>query len=151
MAQAFTKPHLTPLKELRPNDFPLRLQGYSAGVLLVLPLRVGGHFWGFAEALIPETLLSHAVLDSDFLASYALFLAIAIKNGCAFAKTSQLAISDDCTTLHNARFLEKCLEDEVCRAERYSHPLVCLFLDLDYFIISYTYCVFRNVSWNKIS
>ncbi len=133
LAKEAKEPLIYALSELNAGNLPPRLKAHAEGALIVLPLRLSGRFCGFAEILLPEELLTNEVLKNAFLAAYACFMAIAIKNSQAFASTNMLAISDDCTTLYNARFLEKCLEDEVSRAVRYDHPLVCLFLDLDYF------------------
>jgi diguanylate cyclase (GGDEF)-like protein len=48
-------------------------------------------------------------------------------------KLERLAITDDLTTLFNARHFYKRLTTEIARANRYEHPLALLMLDIDYF------------------
>ncbi|HOM80422.1 MAG TPA: diguanylate cyclase [Armatimonadota bacterium] len=46
---------------------------------------------------------------------------------------AELATHDELTRLHNRRYLEQRLSEEVPRAKRYRLPLSCLMLDLDHF------------------
>jgi GAF domain-containing protein len=67
------------------------------------------------------------------LAPLADFVAIAIENARAFKQVEELTITDEWTSLYNARFLRRCLTDEVARAQRYGRELSVVFLDLDGF------------------
>jgi len=42
-------------------------------------------------------------------------------------------LTDALTGLHNRRYLERRLDEEIARARRYGHPLSCLFIDADHF------------------
>lgn len=48
-------------------------------------------------------------------------------------KLRELSIRDELTGLYNHRYLQERLVEEFTRAVRYSHPLSCLFIDLDLF------------------
>lgn len=59
--------------------------------------------------------------------------AVAIENAFLFQKSERLTITDDLTQLYNSRYLNRCIETEVKRAERTGQPFSILFLDLDGF------------------
>ena len=45
----------------------------------------------------------------------------------------QAAVTDPLTGIHNRRYLEQRLVEEMSRAKRYERPFSCLYLDLDHF------------------
>jgi diguanylate cyclase (GGDEF)-like protein len=45
----------------------------------------------------------------------------------------ELTITDDCTTLYNARHLHFILETEIYRSQRYGYEFSLIFIDLDFF------------------
>ena len=45
----------------------------------------------------------------------------------------ELTITDDCTTLYNARHLNYMLDTEIYRSQRYSFEFSLIFIDLDHF------------------
>ncbi|MFZ0923267.1 MAG: diguanylate cyclase, partial [Candidatus Acidiferrales bacterium] len=45
----------------------------------------------------------------------------------------ELTITDDCTTLYNARHLNFMLDTEIYRSHRYSYEFSIIFIDLDHF------------------
>jgi diguanylate cyclase (GGDEF)-like protein len=71
--------------------------------------------------------------DLALLAPFADFAAIAINNARNFRRIEDLTLTDEWTTLYNARFLRRCIAEEVERANRYHHPVSLVFLDLDHF------------------
>jgi diguanylate cyclase (GGDEF)-like protein len=66
----------------------------------------------------------------EALADYA---AIAIENARHVQRIHELTITDDCTTLYNARHLNFMLDTEIYRSNRYSYEFSLVFIDLDYF------------------
>jgi len=70
---------------------------------------------------------------SDFLNRLATIGAVCLENT---ANREQLVVSgltDALTGLHNRRYLERRLSEEIARSRRYGHPLSCLFIDADHF------------------
>jgi len=59
--------------------------------------------------------------------------AIAMENANLFNQAEELAVTDDLTSLYNARFLNQVLESEITRAHRYNTQVSFIFMDLDYF------------------
>jgi diguanylate cyclase (GGDEF)-like protein len=66
----------------------------------------------------------------EALADYA---AIAIENARHVERIHELTITDDCTTLYNARHLDFMLDTEIYRSHRYSYEFSIIFIDLDHF------------------
>lgn len=48
-------------------------------------------------------------------------------------KLEELSTSDQLTGLRNRRYLDRVLQEECCRCQRYQHPLAVLLLDIDHF------------------
>ncbi|MBN2383690.1 sensor domain-containing diguanylate cyclase [bacterium] len=59
--------------------------------------------------------------------------AIALENANLFNQAEELAVTDDLTSLYNARFLNQVLEAEITRAQRYKSQVSFIFMDIDYF------------------
>jgi diguanylate cyclase (GGDEF)-like protein len=70
------------------------------------------------------------VLVAQAIADHA---AIAIDNARTRAQLVEQATTDGLTGLHNRRYLEERLAQEVAEAERYGHPLSVLMIDVDDF------------------
>ncbi|HMD32686.1 MAG TPA: sensor domain-containing diguanylate cyclase [Candidatus Acidoferrales bacterium] len=71
--------------------------------------------------------------DLALLEVLADFAAIAIENARHVQKIHELTITDDCTTLYNARHLNFVLETEIYRSQRYNYEFSLIFIDLDHF------------------
>ncbi len=59
--------------------------------------------------------------------------ALGFDNACCFENARKLIYTDDLTGLHNYRYLEIILDQEVLRAERYGLEFSLVFVDLDFF------------------
>jgi len=75
--------------------------------------------------------------DLDLLSTLADFAAIAIENARLYQRTEELSITDDVTSVHNARYFYQILDREIKRVDRfqdrYHSVLSLLFMDLDHF------------------
>ena len=71
--------------------------------------------------------------DFDLLSTLADFAAIAIENARLYQKTEDLSVTDDVTSIHNARYFYQILDREFKRVDRYHSVLSLLFMDLDHF------------------
>lgn len=70
---------------------------------------------------------------ADFLHRLAVIGAICLENSVNREHLVISGLTDALTGLHNRRYLERRLQEEVTRALRYDHPLSCLFIDADHF------------------
>jgi diguanylate cyclase (GGDEF)-like protein len=103
------------------------------GSVAVLPLRRTDGLVGFLglAANAPERFTSeHA---TDFLGRLAAIAAVCLENAVNRERLRLTGLTDSLTGLFNRRYLDQRLHDEVARAQRYGHPLSCLFVDADHF------------------
>jgi len=100
--------------------FPLRCEkDVKGGLVLINP-----HFSDFLPSLPVENLL--------FIAEQA---ALSFENAYRFQGARELIYTDDLTGLYNYRYLQKVLDLEIRRAERYKLYFSLIFIDLDRFKI----------------
>ncbi len=71
--------------------------------------------------------------DLALLEALADFAAIALENARHVQRIHELTITDDCTSLYNARHLNFILETEIYRSQRYDYEFSLVFIDLDHF------------------
>jgi diguanylate cyclase (GGDEF)-like protein len=71
--------------------------------------------------------------DLKLLEALADFAAIALENARHVKRIHELTITDDCTSLYNARHMTFILETEIYRSKRYNYEFSLVFIDLDHF------------------
>src|SRR6202171_1172525 len=71
--------------------------------------------------------------DLKLLEALSDFAAIALENARHVKRIHELTITDDCTTLYNARHMSFILETEIYRSQRYNYEFSIVFIDLDHF------------------
>ena len=100
--------------------------------VIALPLRGRKGTHGAIEIFNPraDQLTDYTIAFLHILADHA---AIAIENAHDVARIQQLTITDDCTTLYNARYLYEVLSRELERCVKAGLPVSMAFLDLDHF------------------
>ena len=100
--------------------------------VIALPLRGRKGTHGAIEIFNPraDQLTDYTIAFLHILADHA---AIAIENAHDVARIQQLTITDDCTSLYNARHLYEVLGRELERCRRLKLPVSLSFLDLDFF------------------
>ncbi|OGQ78013.1 MAG: hypothetical protein A2289_21375 [Deltaproteobacteria bacterium RIFOXYA12_FULL_58_15] len=101
--------------------------------IMAAPLLFADRVLGVIEVVSSGEERRFGVEDLAVLELFADFAAIAINNARNFQTIEDLTLTDEWTSLHNARFLYRSLAEEVERAERYHHPVSLLFIDLDHF------------------
>lgn len=101
--------------------------------IVAVPVRFRDHVLGVIELINcvgPEGFHDR---DLALLEALADFAAIAIENARHVQRIHELTITDDCTSLYNARHMNFMLETEIYRSQRYGFEFALLFIDLDYF------------------
>jgi diguanylate cyclase (GGDEF)-like protein len=71
--------------------------------------------------------------DMEILQKVVEPLSVAVEKMILQQKMAELAITDDLTKLFNTRYLQRTLEVEIERCNRYNTSLSLIFMDLDYF------------------
>lgn len=79
----------------------------------------------------PSDPISNSTITTLSAISYA--VGIAINNSKIFSRTLQFAIKDELTGLHNRRYFNERLIDELERARRYDEKLSIVLVDIDHF------------------
>jgi diguanylate cyclase (GGDEF)-like protein len=71
--------------------------------------------------------------ETSLLSAFARLAAQAIENARLHARTEEMAVTDVLTGLHNRRWLDGRLQEEVQRSQRFDKSLSVLMLDIDHF------------------
>jgi diguanylate cyclase (GGDEF)-like protein len=101
--------------------------------IVAVPVRFRDHCLGVIELINcvgPEGFSKRDLALLEALADYA---AIAIENARHVQRIHELTITDDCTSLYNARHLNFMLDTEIYRSHRYAFEFSLIFIDLDHF------------------
>ncbi|MCP5415984.1 MAG: sensor domain-containing diguanylate cyclase [Chromatiaceae bacterium] len=70
---------------------------------------------------------------TDFLDRLATIGAVCLESAANREHLVISGLTDALTGMHNRRYLEKRLSEEIARSRRYNQPLCCLFIDADHF------------------
>lgn len=70
---------------------------------------------------------------SDFLGRLATVGGVCLENAINRERLVISGLTDPLTQLHNRRYLDRRLHEELARSNRYQQPLSCLFVDADHF------------------
>src|SRR5580700_11862372 len=101
--------------------------------IVAVPVRFRDQCLGVIELINcigPEGFSKRDLALLEALADYA---AIAIENARHVQRIHELTITDDCTSLYNARHLNFMLDTELYRSHRYAFEFSLIFIDLDHF------------------
>src|SRR6202453_3484252 len=101
--------------------------------IVAVPVRFRDQCLGVIELINcigPEGFSKRDLALLEALADYA---AIAIENARHVQRIHELTITDDCTSLYNARHLNFMLDTEIYRSHRYAFEFSLIFIDLDHF------------------
>ncbi len=101
--------------------------------IVAVPVQFRGQCLGVIELINcvgPDGFSQRDLVLLEALADYA---AIALENARHVQRIHELTITDDCTTLYNARHLNFMLETEIYRSHRHGFEFSIIFIDLDHF------------------
>ncbi len=101
--------------------------------IVAVPVRFRDHCLGVIELINCIGPDGFHQRDLSLLEALADFAAIALENARHVQRIHELTITDDCTSLYNARHMNFILETEIYRSQRYGYEFSLVFIDLDYF------------------
>lgn len=110
-----------------------RQTGARTENVVAVPLRSKGETLGVIELINALDDESFSNLGGELLATLADYAAIGIENARSVQRIRELTVTDDVTSLYNARYLQHALEAEYRRSRRFGTPFSVLFIDVDYF------------------
>jgi diguanylate cyclase (GGDEF)-like protein len=101
--------------------------------IVAVPVRYRDHCLGVIELINCVGTDGFQDRDLSLLEALADFAAIALENARHVKRIHELTITDDCTSLYNARHMDFILETEIYRSQRYGYEFSLVFIDLDHF------------------
>jgi two-component system, cell cycle response regulator len=72
-------------------------------------------------------------MGTDFIEHQASIVALCIENVINNERLKYIGLTDALTGVHNRRYVERRLHEEIGRARRQEHALSCLYIDIDHF------------------
>jgi diguanylate cyclase (GGDEF)-like protein len=127
--------HRTTLSADDPDRTPqmrAMLDSWDAACVLLLPLTAAGRVVGVVE-LAAAGHVEPTVEELELYATMTSHAAAALENARLMARLRHAADIDQVTGVHNHRYLQERLRQEVARAGRTGSPLAVLMIDLDGF------------------
>ncbi|MCG8686056.1 MAG: sensor domain-containing diguanylate cyclase [Desulfobacterales bacterium] len=134
---SIVKNRLTPLlanknldvyKELMPE-----ISNYELGSIAIAPITLDGEIVGSINQADVNPMRFEPGIDTSLLEQLALKVSLCLSNVTAHEQLKFLAFHDSLTGLLNRGVMERILEREFLRADRYQTDLSLIFLDLDDF------------------
>jgi len=101
--------------------------------LMCIPIKSRGQLLGVLEVINKTTGEPFTKDDLGLLMKLVDHTAIAIERASLYQKMEELAITDDLTKLFNMRYLNRTIEMEIQRSNRYNTSVSLIFMDIDYF------------------
>ena len=101
--------------------------------IAVLPLRRRGKTIGVFCCASEDSTRFKAHLSSDFLQRLSFIIAVCIENAINLEILKQSSLTDPLTQVHNRRFFDERLPEELTRRDRSKTAISCVFLDIDLF------------------
>ncbi|MDH5203089.1 MAG: sensor domain-containing diguanylate cyclase [Nitrospirota bacterium] len=101
--------------------------------LMCIPVKSRGKVLGVFEMLNKTTGDPFTKDDLGLLMKLVDHTAIAIERASLYQKMEELALTDDLTKLFNMRYLNRTIEMEIKRSNRYHTSVSLIFMDIDFF------------------
>lgn len=105
----------------------------NAGSLALIPLLRNDQLEGVLVFASTDPFRFTSALATDFLAHLGVVAAICLENGVNRHRLLRSGFTDFLTGFHNRRYLHARLKEELSRAQRVSHSIACLMIDVDHF------------------
>ncbi|MES9863261.1 MAG: DUF484 family protein [Candidatus Thiodiazotropha sp. LLP2] len=105
----------------------------NLGSIAILPLICSNHLVGSINLGSYDKNRFTRQHATDFLARLATICGVCLENVTNRERLLISGLTDPLTELHNRRYLDRRLDEELARASRYRQPLSCLFIDADHF------------------
>lgn len=101
--------------------------------IICVPLRSKDTILGALEISNKQKGLSFTREDLGLVLKLVDHASIAIERASLYQKMAELAITDDLTKLFNSRYLNRTIETEISRCDRYKSSVSLIFMDIDHF------------------
>ena len=111
----------------------LLVEQLRIGSVALIPLPRNGRSIGVLAFASRDRRRFSRDLASDFLAHLGVIISICLENTVNRTRLTLSGVTDYLTGLHNRRYLQERLREEVARAERQRGSVACLMIDVDEF------------------
>ncbi|MBI4683693.1 MAG: sensor domain-containing diguanylate cyclase [Nitrospirae bacterium] len=101
--------------------------------LMCIPIKSQERVIGVLEVVNKVTGEPFTIEDLNLLMRLINQTAVAIERTALYQKMAELAITDDLTKLFNTRYLNRTIDIEIQRSNRYHTSISLIFIDIDYF------------------
>ncbi len=101
--------------------------------LMCIPIKIKDKVIGVLEIVNKSTGEPFTKEDLDLLLKFVNHAAMAIERSLLYQKMEELTLTDDVTNLFNTRYLNRAIELEIDRSDRYGPPFTLIFMDIDSF------------------
>jgi diguanylate cyclase (GGDEF)-like protein len=101
--------------------------------LMCVPIKSQGRVIGVLEVVNKITGEPFTKEDLNLLMRLVDQAALTIERTTLYQKMAELVVTDDLTKLFNTRYLNRTIETEIQRSNRYKTSLSLIFIDIDYF------------------
>jgi two-component system cell cycle response regulator len=123
-------PVLGPYQADQHQQFFLAEQPVSVAII---PLKRHQHIIGYlgmgshaSDRFTPD-------MATDFIERLASVVAICLENVLNNERLKHIGLTDDLTGIHNRRYIDQRMHEEIARVQREQIPLSCLYIDIDHF------------------
>lgn len=110
-----------------------KLLHFKTKSLMCIPIKIKDKVIGVLEVVNKVTGEPFTKADLDFLSKLVNHAAMAIERASLYQKMEELTLTDDVTNLFNTRYLNRAIELEIDRSNRYGPPFTVVFMDIDSF------------------
>ncbi len=107
--------------------------GIRTHSLMAAPIKSKGEVMGVLEFINKSPGDRFTEEDLDQLMRYVDQAALAVERVMLYQKLQELVITDDLTNLFNSRYLNRSIETEIQRSDRYGTSVCLIFMDIDHF------------------
>lgn len=101
--------------------------------LMCVPIKSQGRVIGVLEVVNKTTGEPFTKEDLNLLMRLVDQAALTIERTTLYQKMAELVVTDDLTKLFNTRYLNRTIETEIQRSNRYKTSISLIFIDIDYF------------------
>lgn len=101
--------------------------------IAIMPLHRQNHLIGFLNFGSHNATRFVSNVATDFIEEQAAIIAICLENAVNTEKLKHIGLTDPLTGIHNRRYIESRLLEEIRRAQRQDYALSCMYIDIDHF------------------
>lgn len=110
-----------------------RLLNLKTRSLMCIPIKIKSEIIGVLEITNKQSGEPFTKEDLDLPLKLVNHAAMAIERASLYRKMEELSLKDDVTNLFNTRYLNRAIEIEIERSDRYGPPFTLIFMDIDFF------------------